>query len=257
MPRATSPALVAHDSSRNRAQTNLAELAIRQPCSIPGDLVANRQWALSISLLHTQQTVFIWTYRARIGPTMLNSASIFTEMSPALPEARKLFWQLSCQNPGPGPWFSIKMSSYQYRKSHCGGKTILRPSYLHNGISYTGKMTSLYWIGAQASWQQNDRSMRYCIICVPMVFFFKLQFWWQNYVTRTMPESGRCSQHKADSGPVLAHRGMYKLWTSLFGVNQQCACWWHITIINTRTCQGCPGDFLWPHWKANGTRGNI
>ena len=39
------------------------------------------------------------------------------------------------------------MSSYQYGKSHCGDKTILRPSYLHNGISYTGKTTSLYWIG--------------------------------------------------------------------------------------------------------------
>ena len=50
---------------------------------------------------------------------------------------------------GTGPWFNIKMSSYQYRKSHCGDKTILRPSYLHNGISYTGKTTSLYWIGAQ------------------------------------------------------------------------------------------------------------
>ena len=50
-----------------------------------------------------------------------------------------------------GPWFNIKMSSYQYRKSHCGDKTILRPSYLHNGISYTGKMISLYWIGAQSS----------------------------------------------------------------------------------------------------------
>ena len=42
-----------------------------------------------------------------------------------------------------------KMSSYQYRKSHCEDKTILRLSYLHNGISFTGKMTSLYWIGAQ------------------------------------------------------------------------------------------------------------
>ena len=40
------------------------------------------------------------------------------------------------------------MSSYQYRKSHCGDKTILRRSYLHNGVSYTGKTTSLYWIGA-------------------------------------------------------------------------------------------------------------
>ena len=49
----------------------------------------------------------------------------------------------------PGPWFNIKMSSYQYRKSHGGDKTILRPSYLHHGISYTGKTTSLYWIGAQ------------------------------------------------------------------------------------------------------------
>ena len=48
-----------------------------------------------------------------------------------------------------GPWFNKKMSSYQYRKSHCGDKTILRPSYLHNGISYAGKMTSLYWIRAQ------------------------------------------------------------------------------------------------------------
>ena len=48
-----------------------------------------------------------------------------------------------------GPWFNIKMSHYRYRKSHCVDKTILRPSYLHNGISYTGKTTSLYWIGTQ------------------------------------------------------------------------------------------------------------
>ena len=48
----------------------------------------------------------------------------------------------------PGPWFNIKMPSYQYRKSHCGDKTVVRSSYLHNGISYTGKMTSSYWIRA-------------------------------------------------------------------------------------------------------------
>ena len=35
----------------------------------------------------------------------------------------------------------------QYRNSHWGGKRILQPSYLHNGI--TGKMTSLYWIRVQ------------------------------------------------------------------------------------------------------------
>ena len=45
-----------------------------------------------------------------------------------------------------GPWFNIKMSSYPYRKSHCGDNTVVRSSYLHNGISYIGKMTLLYWI---------------------------------------------------------------------------------------------------------------
>ena len=44
------------------------------------------------------------------------------------------------------PWFNTKMTSCQYKKSHFGDKAILRPSYLQNGISYTGKMTSLYWI---------------------------------------------------------------------------------------------------------------
>ena len=54
--------------------------------------------------------------------------------------------------PGPrAPIHIIKMTFYQYRKSHCGDKTILRPSYLHNGISYTGKTTSLFWIRAQVS----------------------------------------------------------------------------------------------------------
>ena len=45
----------------------------------------------------------------------------------------------------PGSRFNIKMSSYLYRKSHCGDKTVVRSSYLHNGNSYTGKMASLYW----------------------------------------------------------------------------------------------------------------
>ena len=56
------------------------------------------------------------------------------------------------------------MLSYQYGKSHCGDKTILRSSYLHNGISstgktirssylhngisHTGKTISFYWIRA-------------------------------------------------------------------------------------------------------------
>ena len=48
----------------------------------------------------------------------------------------------------PGPRFNIKMTSYQYRKFHCGDKTVARSSYLHNGISYTGKTSCLYWIRA-------------------------------------------------------------------------------------------------------------
>ena len=44
-----------------------------------------------------------------------------------------------------GCWFNINMLSYQYRKSHCGDKTIIRSSYLHDGISYTGKMTCSFW----------------------------------------------------------------------------------------------------------------
>ena len=51
-----------------------------------------------------------------------------------------------------GPRFNIKMLSYQYRKSHCGDKTVVRSSYLHNGISFTGKMSSLYWIRALGTW---------------------------------------------------------------------------------------------------------
>ena len=40
------------------------------------------------------------------------------------------------------------MPSHQYRKSHCGDKSVVRSSYLHNGIPYAGKMASLYWISS-------------------------------------------------------------------------------------------------------------
>ena len=52
---------------------------------------------------------------------------------------------------GAGGRFNVKMPSYQYRKSHCGNKTILWPSYFHNGIFHTGKMWSLYLNGALVS----------------------------------------------------------------------------------------------------------
>ena len=59
-------------------------------------------------------------------------------------------YQNSVQNEQhSGPPFKMKMAFYQCRNSHYGDKTIWRPSYLHNGISYTGK-TSLCWIRALA-----------------------------------------------------------------------------------------------------------
>ena len=66
----------------------------------------------------------------------------------------------------PGSWFNIKMSSYEYRTSHCGDKMVLRSSYLHNGISYTGKMSSLYlyWIRALASGRLMHWSYRSLVL---------------------------------------------------------------------------------------------
>ena len=59
--------------------------------------------------------------------------------SPRRGEIWVVFYELNlqfmfCFKPS-GPWFNMKISSYQYRKSHCGDKTIWRLSYLHNGIS--------------------------------------------------------------------------------------------------------------------------
>ena len=52
------------------------------------------------------------------------------------------------QHQASGAWFNINMSSYRYMKSHCWDKTVVRSSYLHNGVSFTGKMSSSYWIRA-------------------------------------------------------------------------------------------------------------
>ena len=38
-----------------------------------------------------------------------------------------------------------------YRKSHCGDTVVVRSSYPHNGIFYTGTMAFWYWIGALKS----------------------------------------------------------------------------------------------------------
>ena len=87
-----------------------------------------------------------WDLVRLILETLRYIVSIETAL-PALCVGNKLstVWVLALS----GGWFNMKIPSYQYRKSHCGDKTVVRSSYLHNGISYTGKMTSLYWVRAQ------------------------------------------------------------------------------------------------------------
>ena len=89
----------------------------------------------------------------------------------------------------PGPWFNIKMSSYQYREYHCGDKTVVRPSYLHNGISCTGKTTSLYWI--RASLQSVYELI---IIYFWNIYLIKLGFYWSTEVTnlQILSQQGCC-----------------------------------------------------------------
>ena len=76
-----------------------------------------------------------------------------------------------------GPRFNIKMTSYQYRKSHCGDKMILWPSYLHNGISYTGKMISLYWIRALPFSPVNNYGLSMRARCRSLCFPWIMDKW--------------------------------------------------------------------------------
>ena len=70
----------------------------------------------------------------------------------------------------PGPCINIKMLSYRYTIGNpivpqCGDKTVVRSSYLHNGSSYTGKTTSLYWIRAQGPVSISDKTSFYSHAC--------------------------------------------------------------------------------------------
>ena len=84
----------------------------------------------------------IWSYAVGLNK-LLNNQSTCWSISASM----TFVWHYcNAIKRSPGPWLNIKMSSYQYRKSHCGDKTVIRSSYLHNGISYTGKMISFYQI---------------------------------------------------------------------------------------------------------------
>ena len=96
-----------------------------------------------------------WIVFTELNVNITVCVSYFYAMAPRShipwkPSQRSLFTALPHLN-SPEPWFNIKMSSYQYSESHCGDKTVVRSSYLHNGISYTGEMASLYWTNSLIS----------------------------------------------------------------------------------------------------------
>ena len=110
----------------------------------------------------------------------------------------------------PGPWFNIKMSSYQYRISHCGDKTVVRSSYLHNGISYTGKMLSLYWIEALGTYICVNvdccisgvvKAARVCHHCRWDFIWFGKRGWWvmiRLYSFFNMCDIGHLTTHEVE-----------------------------------------------------------
>ena len=96
---------------------------------------------------------------------------------------RSVWWLLMPWLPAlPRPWFNIKMPSYQYRKSHSGDKTAVL-SYLHYGISFTGKMASLYWISPQGT-SRNDIDFAVKLVFVVCGKWFQLptHLQWQELI---------------------------------------------------------------------------
>ena len=78
----------------------------------------------------------------------------------------------------------LRPSYLHNRKSHCGDKTILRPSYLHNGISYTGKTTSLYWIRTLFILNNNDLVMQEARASAAMVWPSSPHIWSAEVIIR-------------------------------------------------------------------------
>ena len=69
----------------------------------------------------------------------------------------------SFSNPHPWTiwtkWTHIEVPSYQYRKSHCGDKTAVRSSYLHNGISCSSKVTRIHLYIESAHWSHIFKTL--------------------------------------------------------------------------------------------------
>ena len=87
----------------------------------------------------------------------VNQAIIGSDNDLSPVQGQVIFWNgtYAITSQDARPHFNTKMLSFQHKKFHCGDKTILQPSYLHNRIFSTGKMILfLYWIKALISIQQ-------------------------------------------------------------------------------------------------------
>ena len=125
-----------------------------------------------------------------------------------------------------GRWFNIKMSSYQYRKSHGGDKTILWSSYLHNGISYTGKMTSLYWIRTQVFFFIyffiNLHFSQVMVKCKQSVSheLVELMLWWRHQMETFSALLALCAGNSPVTGEFSLHRSLMRSFDVFFHLCQ-------------------------------------
>ena len=123
----------------------------------------------------------------------------------------------------PGAWINIKMTSYQYRKSHCGDKTILRQSYLHNGISYTGKTAYLYWFRALILFSALTTT-----VVIPQCQYIMYTLWY-------------------------IYDNVYNIWAR----SRRCGClvtWFCYHLIakpgNKTAASSCPEPYICFHWVS-------
>ena len=114
-----------------------------------------------------------------------------------------------------GPRFNIKMSSYQYRKSHCGDETVIRSSYLHNEIFYTGKISSQYWIRALVIYV----NLHWWDSCKNILYFLHNVFWYT----------------------LLISISIYQ-WQVMLILSKRCNCLWFLHFYKSNViCRNTPG----------------
>ena len=146
--------------------------------------------------------------------TLPNLAWLRLVMSCSLRYSEVALTTLTSAPRNPGPRLNKKMSSYQYRKSHRWDTTVVRSSYLHNGISYTGKIAYLYCINPQTP-------MCWCVRChmFHMVVIFEIPvsyfIYWTVIITGNIQPILNGNKFSTRSYPVIYEHCIISYSTSL------------------------------------------